>query len=74
MTPFLSPYGPVTSAFVSPWLPAGTTPTTQGGTTADADQTRAGRGPHHICQRNGRGPDAGSAVSPTTIGSRFRIQ
>eukprot|EP00661_Eupelagonemidae_sp_cell13_P021142 gene21142-biopygen13172 len=33
-----------------------------GGTTADADQTRAGRGPHDRNQRNGRGPDAGRTI------------
>eukprot|EP00661_Eupelagonemidae_sp_cell13_P011361 gene11361-biopygen18388 len=31
------------------------------GTKANADRTRAGRGPHDRGQRNGCGPDAGSA-------------
>eukprot|EP00661_Eupelagonemidae_sp_cell13_P024548 gene24548-biopygen1385 len=38
--------------------------TKYGKTAADADRTRTGRGPHDIIQRNERGPDAGSAVSP----------
>eukprot|EP00661_Eupelagonemidae_sp_cell13_P012945 gene12945-biopygen4980 len=38
-----------------------------GETAADADRTRTGRGPHDGIQRNGRGPDAGSAVSPSVV-------
>eukprot|EP00661_Eupelagonemidae_sp_cell13_P023745 gene23745-biopygen17848 len=30
-------------------------------------RARAGRGPHDRNQRNGRGPDAGTAVSPSTV-------
>eukprot|EP00661_Eupelagonemidae_sp_cell13_P018929 gene18929-biopygen23453 len=35
-------------------------------TAAGADRTRTGRGPHGNNHKNGRGPDAGSAVSPWT--------
>eukprot|EP00661_Eupelagonemidae_sp_cell13_P012983 gene12983-biopygen9527 len=37
-------------------------------------RTRTGRGPHDIIQRNGRGPDAGSAVSPRCTESQNRVQ
>eukprot|EP00661_Eupelagonemidae_sp_cell13_P020556 gene20556-biopygen11608 len=37
---------------------------TLGGTATDAHRTRAGRGAHDRICRNGRGPDAGVAVSP----------
>eukprot|EP00661_Eupelagonemidae_sp_cell13_P025241 gene25241-biopygen17992 len=32
-------------------------------------RTRTGRGQHKISQRNGRGPDAGVAVSPSVAGT-----
>eukprot|EP00661_Eupelagonemidae_sp_cell13_P016145 gene16145-biopygen23244 len=36
----------------------------EGETKANADPTPTGRGPHDRAQRHGRGPDAGTAVSP----------
>eukprot|EP00661_Eupelagonemidae_sp_cell13_P010352 gene10352-biopygen9331 len=43
-----------------------------GETAADADRTRAGRGPHDKSQSNGREPDAGVAVSPRGEGAQGR--
>eukprot|EP00661_Eupelagonemidae_sp_cell13_P014816 gene14816-biopygen3621 len=40
-----------------------TVPVLLGKTATDADRTRIGRGLHDRIQRNGRGPDAGTAVS-----------
>eukprot|EP00661_Eupelagonemidae_sp_cell13_P016851 gene16851-biopygen21832 len=42
-----------------------------GETAADAGRTRAGRRPHDRDQRDGRGPDAGVAVSPSAPSARW---
>eukprot|EP00661_Eupelagonemidae_sp_cell13_P024737 gene24737-biopygen5954 len=45
-----------------------------GETAADAGRTRTGRGVHDGIQRNGRGPDAGTAVSPSEAGAQCRLR